>query len=106
SNDLKEIQQYQFEQMVKSGHVRKVVLIKNRDIVEVTLKAEALQDAKYRQDVEDGRLGTTGSGPHYKLTITSIDRFDEKYEALVDRLPEDSRPEYRTETREDYFGVF
>src|SRR5690606_15888789 len=106
TNDLKEIQQYQFEQMVKSGDVKKVVLIKNRDIVEVTLKAEALQNAKYRQDLEDGRLGSSGSGPHYKLTITSIDRFDEKYEELADRLPENNRPEYRTETREDYFGVF
>lgn len=106
SSDLKEVTQYDFEQMVKSGDVRKVALIKNQELVEITLKAEALQNAKYRQDLENGPLGGNSNGPHYKLRITSIDRFDEKYEALVDKLPEANRPEYMSEKREDYFGVF
>ncbi|MEX2231276.1 MAG: ATP-dependent zinc metalloprotease FtsH [Cyclobacteriaceae bacterium] len=106
SSDLKEITQGQFEQMVKSGDVRKVALIKNKDIVEITLKAEALQNAKYRQDLEEGVLGGNSNGPHYKLTITSIDRFDEKYQEMIDKLPEANLPEYTPETREDYFGVF
>ena len=106
SSDLKEVTQYQFEQMVKDGHVRKVALIKNKDIVEVTLTAEALQNAKYRQELEEGPLGGSSNGPHYKLVITSIDRFDEKYEEMIDRLDDAKRPEYTSETREDYFGVF
>ncbi len=106
SSDLKEVTHYEFEQMVRSGDVRKVALIKNQELVEITLKAEALQNAKYRQDIENGPLGGSGTGPHYKLRITSIDRFDEKYEELVDKLPEANRPEYMSEKREDYFGVF
>lgn len=105
SSDLKEITQYQFETMVKAGDVRKVTLIKNKEVVEITLKAEALQNAKYRQDLEEG-LGTSSNGPHYKLAITSIDRFDEKYEEMIDRLPETNKPEYTSQNREDYFGVF
>jgi len=105
SSDLKEVTQYDFEQMVKSGDVRKVALIKNQELVEITLKAEALQNAKYRQDLENGPLGGNSNGPHYKLRITSIDRFDEKYEALVEKLPEANRPEYMSEKREDYFGA-
>lgn len=106
SSDLKEVTQYEFEQMVRAGDVRKVALIKNKDIVEITLRPEALQNAKYRQDLEEGPLGRGGNGPHYRLTITSIDRFDEKFEELIDKLPEANRPEYTSETREDYFGVF
>lgn len=106
STDLKEITQGQFEQMVRDGHVKKVTLIKNKDIVEVTLKSEALQNAKFRQDMEEGVLGNNTNGPHYKLTITSIDRFDEKYQEMVDTLSENNTPEYTPETREDYFGVF
>ena len=106
SSDLKEITQSQFEQMVKAGDVRKVTLIKNKDIVEVTLKSEALQNAKYRQDMEEGLMGNSNNGPHYKLQITSIDRFDEKYQEMIDKLPESNKPEYAPETREDYFGVF
>lgn len=106
SSDLKEINQYDFEQMVKSGDVKKVALIKNKDIVEVTLTADALQNAKYRQDIEEGVLGSNANGPHYRLTITSIDRFDEKYEELVKNLPQASRPQYVSENHEDYFSVF
>lgn len=106
SSDLKEVSQQDFEQMVRSGDVRKVALIKNQELIEITLKAEALQNAKYRQDLENGPLGGSSTGPHYKLRITSIDRFDEKYEELVDKLPESNRPEYMSEKREDYFGVF
>src|SRR3954466_268945 len=95
SSDLKEITQYDFEQMVRSGDVRKVALIKNQELVEVTLKSEALQNAKYRQDISEGPLGTSStSGPHFKLRITSIDRFDEKFEELIKNLPESNRPEY------------
>ena len=106
SSDLKEVTQYQFEQMVKDGHVRKVALIKNKEVVEITLKAEALQESKYRQDLEEGPLGSSSNGPHYKMSITSIDRFDEKYEEMVEQTAPANRPEYTSENREDYFSVF
>lgn len=106
SNELKEIQQSQFEQMLKEGHVRRVVLIKNKDVVEVTLTAEALQNAKYRKDIEDGLMGGSTNGPHYRMTIPSIDRFDVRYQALIEKLPPANVPEYIPDTREDYFGIF
>jgi AFG3 family protein len=106
SSDLKEVTQYDFEQMVRSGDVRKVALIKNQELVEITLKPEALQNAKYRQDINESPLGSSTAGPHYKLRITSIDRFDEKFEELIKKLPDSNRPEYISEKREDYFGVF
>jgi AFG3 family protein len=107
SSDLKEVNQYQFEQMVKDGDVRKVTLIKNQEMVEITLKSEALQNAKYRQDITESPLGgSSTTGPHYKLPITSIDRFDEKFEELVKKVSDDKRPEYNSTTRENYFNVF
>ncbi len=106
SSDLKSIQQSQFDQMLKDGHIKKVVLIKNKDLVEVTLTPEALQQPRYRQDIEDGVMGNNTNGPHYKMTITSIDRFDEKYQEMVDNLEQSKVPEYIPDTREDYFSVF
>lgn len=106
SSDLKEVTHHEFEQMVKNGDVRKVTLIKNQEMVEITLKSEALQNAKYRQDITEGPLSSNASGPHYKLRITSIDRFDEKYEELTDKLPEANVPEFSTQNKEDYFSVF
>ena len=106
SSDLKEKTPYEFEQMVKAGDVKKVFLIKNQELVEITLKTEALQNAKYRQDITSGPLGSNTSGPHFVLKITSIDRFDEKYEELTKNLPEENRPEYKSDNRENYFNVF
>jgi AFG3 family protein len=106
SSDLKEIQMREFERMIESRDVRKVALIKNQELVEVTLTSDALQSAKYKQDITDGPLGANTNGPHYKLRITSIDRFDEKFEQMVAKLPDAERPEYATEKREDYFSVF
>ena len=105
SSDLKEVTMYNFEQMVREGNVRKVTLVKNQEIVEITLKPEALQNAKYRQDIPEGMLGNA-NGPHYKLPITSIDRFDEKFEELLNAVPDANRPEYSSTTRENYFNVF
>lgn len=106
SSDLREISMREFEQMLQSGDVKKVTLIKNKELVEVTLKPEALQNAKYRQDIGEGYLGNNDAGPHYRLKITSIDRFDEKYEEMSQKLPEANKPEYKPDTREDYFGIF
>jgi AFG3 family protein len=106
SSDLKEINQREFEQMVRNGDVRKVTLIKNQELVEITLKSEALQNAKYRQDITEGPLGANTAGPHYKMRITSIDRFDEKYEELTNKLEDSNKPEFNAQNKEDYFSVF
>ncbi|MFZ6011865.1 MAG: ATP-dependent zinc metalloprotease FtsH [Bacteroidota bacterium] len=106
SSDLKEISQSQFEQMVKDGDVRKVTLIKNQEMVEITLTADALKNAKYRQDITEGPLGSNTSGPHYKLPVTSIDRFDEKFDELKKKVPDANIPEFNAQNRENYFNIF
>lgn len=106
SSDLKEKSFYEFEQMLKAGDVKKVFLVKNQELVEITLKPEALQNAKYRQDISESPLGSNTAGPHFVLRITSIDRFDEKFEDLTNKIPEENRPEYKSDNRENYFNVF
>jgi AFG3 family protein len=105
SSDLKEIKMPRFEQMLASGDIKSVILIKNKELVEVTLKPEALKNTKY-QDIAESPLGSNANGPHYKLKITSVDRFDAKYDELIKNIPEDDQPEYKPDTREDYFGIF
>jgi AFG3 family protein len=104
SSDLKEITMRDLERMIENRDVRKVALIKNQEEVEITLTTEALQNAKYKQDIEEGPLGKNTTGPHYKLKITSIDRFDEKFEEIVQKVPDAERPEYTSTIRENYFN--
>jgi AFG3 family protein len=109
SNNLKEIDYDTFKQMVASGDVKKVVLVQNRKFVEVTLKPEALQNAKYKQDLNigEGPLGGgSASGPHFSMKVVDVGNFDQEFRTLRDKLPPNQAVEYKPEEREDYFSVF
>lgn len=56
-----------FEDMVKSNDVSRIVYIENQSIVEITLKQEALQNAKYKTELDGNSLFGFSSGPHYKI---------------------------------------
>ena len=52
SGELVEIQSSRFEDMVQARDIKRLVLIKNEELIEITLKPEALQNAKYKQEIE------------------------------------------------------
>ncbi|SNT02555.1 membrane protease FtsH catalytic subunit [Ekhidna lutea] len=96
-----------FEKMVKSNDVQKVVLIKNQDFIEVTLKPEALSNTKYKIELEQNRsILDAGGGPHYKVEIVSIEKFVRDYEELMANIPEDQRFDYQITERSDYQNIF
>ena len=87
------ITQKRFEDMVKSNDVQSIVVIKNQNSVEVTLKNEALQNAKYKTELENHDFFSFGNqGPHYVIkNILSAEAFNERYEGFVEKekIPED-----------------
>ena len=106
SGNLKEKTQAEFERMIKDGDVKKVALIKDQELVEITLTADALKNAKYRDDIANSPMGSNEAGPHFKMKLTSIDNFDKWYNELVAKVDSSKRPEYKPETRVDYFSYF
>ncbi len=106
SSSLKEKDFDDFKQMVRSGDVKKVVLVENRKFVEITLKPEALQNAKYKDQLTNNTFGSSSSGPHFVMKVVDSGNFDKEFRDFRDRLPADQSPEYKTENREDYFQVF
>ena len=104
--ELTEIQSSKFEDMVQSRDIKKLVLIKNEEQVEITLKPEALQNAKYKQELEkNSPFALNANGPHYKLKIGSIDKFLDKYEQITKNIPRDQQVDLRVEERNDFTGV-
>ncbi len=104
---LHEISYKRFEQMVKSNDVDRVVFIKNQDKVEITLKPDALQNSRYKIELEQGsKLGLNSNGPHYFFTIDSQESFTRKREALEKSLDSNISYEYKAETRSDYTQMF
>jgi AFG3 family protein len=107
SGELVEIQSSRFEDMVQARDIKRLVLIKNEELIEITLKPEALQNAKYKQEIErSSPLGVKPNGPHYKYKIGSIDKFYEQYETIVKNIARDQRIDLQVEDRQDYTNMF
>lgn len=75
-----------FETMVKSNDVAKILYIENQNIVEITLKSDALQNAKYKTELENQNFLGFGTGPHYKIEkqFFSAEDFRGYYESFVE----------------------
>ena len=96
-----------FEKMVRSNDVQKVVLIKNQDFIEITLKPEALSNTKYKIELEQNRsILDGGGGPHYIVEIVSVEKFARDFEELMEDIPEDQRFDYEVTERGDYTNIF
>ncbi|MGC3948752.1 MAG: ATP-dependent zinc metalloprotease FtsH [Chryseolinea sp.] len=107
SSNLQDLDYDDFKQMVKAGDVRRVTLVQNRKFVEVTLKNEALQNAKYKDRLNQGTFGSSSaSGPHFVMKVVDSGNFDQEFRVFRDKLTTEQSPEYKTEDREDYFQVF
>lgn len=101
SNSAVTISYNRFEQMVKSNDVKDIVLISNQKVVEITLKENALQNAKYKPELEAKNPFSLTTGPHYKFQIVSAENFDERYRQLENQISEDQRIGYKVEERSD-----
>jgi AFG3 family protein len=107
SPDMIEVLDSRFEEMVKSHDIKKLVLVKKEEIVEITLKAEALQNAKYKKEIEgnSGAMGFNANGPHYKLKIGSVEKFEDRYTELTKNQDANEKIDLKKEDREDYSNL-
>ncbi|MEZ4944890.1 MAG: ATP-dependent zinc metalloprotease FtsH [Cyclobacteriaceae bacterium] len=106
SGDLIEIQSSTFEDIVQRRDAKNIVVIKNEDLVEITLKQEALQNAVYRNELESSSpFGVNATGPHYKMRIGTIDQFANYYKEITAKIPKDDRIDLKYEERSDFTGM-
>ena len=95
-----------FQKMIKSHDISKIVVIKNQEIVEITLKEESLLNSNYKDELESSNLIDNIYGPHYKLEVSSIESFEKRYDDLINSLGKEnsSEIEYLTERRTDIYS--
>ncbi|MBS1682616.1 MAG: ATP-dependent zinc metalloprotease FtsH [Bacteroidetes bacterium] len=95
TSGLIEVQKSGFESMVAGNDVKRVQLYKKDAVVQITLKSEALQNAKYKLALEkNGPLGISQSGPHYYFKIGSQEVFETQYAQLKTKYPNAPDLEY------------
>ena len=75
-----------FEDMLKSNDVGKIVYVTNQNSVEVTLKPEALQNAKYKTELDNNSLFGLNAGPHYRIEkkFFSSEDFRDYYDRFLE----------------------
>ena len=99
SNSTIEIAPNRFEDMVESKDVEKITIIKNQDMVEVYLKTEALQNAKYRTELDNRTPFATSDGPQYRFQLLDGSSFLTQLRSLEDETGQ-TIP-YKIEERHD-----
>lgn len=95
-----------FERMALSGDVKEVVLVRNQNRVEITLNSEALQNNKYKLELETSNRFGVNTGPHYYFEVASPDSFEIKKAKLEEQLKETNQFDYRVENKSDYTQIF
>ena len=92
--------------MIKSHDVSKIVVIKNQEIIEITLNEEALLNSNYKDELESSNLLNNTYGPHYKHEVSSIESFEKRYDDLINSLGKQNTNEieYLTESRTDIYS--
>ncbi|QHL89001.1 ATP-dependent zinc metalloprotease FtsH [Nibribacter ruber] len=89
-NSTVEIKQAAFEDMLLAQDVSKVTVV-NNNMVEVTLKQEALNNDKYKGQLENRGTFATNTGPHYHFDIISAESFKEDFDKLQANVPREQR---------------
>lgn len=102
SSNLIEIKEDRLVSMIKSGDVKKLALIEDQKVVEVTLTADALKNAKYSDEIKESPLSGSNAGPHYKYRIIDVGDFASWYR----NLKVDNKPQLVSETRINVFKEF
>ena len=95
-----------FQKMIKSHDISKLVVIKNQEIIEITLKEESLLNSTYKDELEASSLLNNTFGPHYRLEVSSIESFEKRYDNLISSLGRENTNEieYLTESRTDIYS--
>ncbi len=93
-----------FSTYLPSNDVQKVVIV-NKEIVEVYIKPDRLNNKKY-EDVAQSRWGNNSKGPHYYFNIGSIETFSNRMLTEQKNAPAENIVTTRYENRTDLRAFF
>jgi AFG3 family protein len=93
------------DSMLMKGYVDQYTIIKNKDIVRVTLKPRAFDDSAISRMVADAKIMKVDrtKGPHFQFNVNDHKSFEERLQKMVEENPEATgKPNARYETEESW----
>jgi len=102
SNFIREISWSEFEKnMLSQQDVEKIVVV-NKEIAEIYIKQDRLSDPKYREGPSSTLSGT---GPHFRMTIGSVDSFENKLQQAQQDLLTEEMVDIQYQNRTSWINV-
>ncbi|MFN9710329.1 MAG: ATP-dependent zinc metalloprotease FtsH [Bacteroidota bacterium] len=93
------------DSMLLKGYVEQYTIIKNKDLVRVTLKPRAFDDSSISRMVADAKLLKVdrSKGPHFQFTVNDHKSFEERVQKMIEDHPElTGKPVASYETEESW----
>ena len=102
--DALSISQRLFEDsMLRKGYVKSYLIVKNKDIVRVTLKPEGFRDPAIAKLVSESKIKIKeDKGPHLQFPIGDAKAYDERVQKITDDHADlTGKPDARYDTEEN-----
>ncbi|AKA34233.1 ATP-dependent zinc metalloprotease FtsH [Flagellimonas lutaonensis] len=99
-----EISWAKFEENVLAKNAVERIVVVNKEIAEIYLKKDRLDDEDFKE-VTDGVL-TSEIGPHYYITIGSVESFEGKLQRAQEGMPDIEKIDVRYENRTNWITIF
>ncbi|WPP50873.1 LytR/AlgR family response regulator transcription factor [Catalinimonas niigatensis] len=99
SSSTIEINQSKLDKILEQGDANDLVVVRNKNLVEITLTQEAVNKSEYRNLTEELNAFSINNGPHYHVDIANYETFDQYFTEIQENIPLDSRIGYRVEER-------
>lgn len=100
----KEISYLEFEQNMLSEHDVERIVVVNKEIAEIYIKKEKLNEDKYHDVASDTLLGA--SNPQYLIKIGSLENFENKLDRAQENFAVGEKVELTYESRTDWTEIF
>lgn len=95
-----------FEDIYLANDVEKVMIIRNQNRVDITLNESALQNERYKIELNDKGPFFNPTGPHYSVEVASAEKFATDFEELESKVPEKQRIGYNVKNEENWTSFF
>lgn len=92
----------ELKQMLQQNDVEKIVIVNGKK-AEITIKESKLNDEKYKK-ISNGEGGLGSYGPHYYITLVSVESFERRLEDAQMNIPDSDKLIPIAEERRDYLG--
>ena len=103
-SNITEISWLQFEQNILSEHDVEKIVIVNKEIAEIYIKQDRLEDEKYKAIPKNIITGKTS--PQYIIQIGAVESFESKLENAQQNFEPEEKIEVKYETRLNWLDTF